>query len=94
MRYIKEENFVLVIGKIWMPHDGMVSYRYNLTPSDVGQIGEFTRKNVQIWLNTHSGDFSQIVDFKATIGDDWIEWEKEESEDIYQDAIGACCEEG
>ena len=87
MRYTVESNFVDVLGHIWQPGVGLCHYRYNLTPSDVEQIGEFTRENVRTWLNSHAGDFSEIVDFQATIGEDWIHFEQSKNESLFVELV-------
>lgn len=87
MRYLVERNFVQVIGTIWMPA-ATCAMEYPLTAADVETIGlPLTRENVAEWLTTHSGDFQSIEDFRATIGDEWCEWEHEESELTFNDCM-------
>lgn len=86
MRYIVEKNFVQVLGKIWMPAC-QAAMEYPLDSHAVECIGEFTRENVEQWLCTHSGDFQSIQDFCATVGDEWIPWEFEDSEWEYGDLM-------
>ena len=59
------------------------AYKYHLSPYDVENIGEFTRENVQDWLDKNAGDFSAILDFCVEVGETELEWEKEESELAY-----------
>ena len=56
-----------------------------LSPHDVESItngihavagdGKITRESVQCWLDCHAGDFSEIIDFSASleIGDETVE---------------------
>ena len=86
MRYLVEKNFVQVIGTIWMPA-ATCAMEYPLSARDIANIGRFTRANVETWLSANSGDFQSIQDFRATIGDEWIEWGREESEFTYNDCM-------
>jgi hypothetical protein len=86
MRYMVEENFILVVGTIWMPAT-TASTRYELSRYDLDNIGEFTRENVERWLSTHSGDFQHVQDFYATAGDVEIPWATEEGEIAYADTV-------
>ncbi len=87
MRYLVEKNFVQVIGSIWQPMAGPCAMEYPLTARDVANIEKFTRGNVETWLSANSGDFQSIQDFAATIGDEWVEWEREESEITFNDCM-------
>ena len=87
MRYLVERNFVQVIGMIWQPLAGQCAMEYPLTAHDVANIGRFTRGNVETWLSANSGDFQSIDDFRASVGDDEIEWADEESEFTYNDCV-------
>ncbi len=86
MRYLVERNFVQVIGTIWMPA-ATCAMEYPLTAHDVENMGRFTRDNVEDWLTSHAGDFQEITDFRATFGDEWIEWDSEESEITFNDCV-------
>ena len=86
MRYLVERNFVQVIGTIWMP-EATCAMEYTLSARDIANIGKFTRDNVETWLSANSGDFQSIQDFTATVGDEWIEWDSEESEFTYNDCM-------
>jgi hypothetical protein len=86
MRMMIERNFVNVIGKIRMPAV-TCAMRYDLSKHDVEDIGEFTLENVEQWLASHAGDFQSVEDFQATVGDQWIEWKKEESELTFNDCM-------
>ena len=85
VRYMVERNFVQVIGMIWQPMAGQCAMEYTLSPHDVASMGDFTRDTVQRWLDTHAGDFQSIDDFRASVGNDEIEWASEESELTYND---------
>jgi hypothetical protein len=76
-----------VIGKIWQPGIGTCAMSYELRDYDVENIGEFTRENVQLWLDSNSGDFQSISDFRADIADFFSDWEDEESEGIFNDCM-------
>jgi len=60
---------------------------YTLSKYDLENIGEPTRDNVEDWLGSHSGDFQDIRDFRASIGDVEIGWDSEESELQYSDCM-------
>ena len=87
MRYLVERNFVQVLGRIWQPGLGQCAMEYPLTAHDVANIGRFTRDNVETWLSANSGDFQSIDDFRASVGDDEIDWESEESEFTYNNCV-------
>lgn len=83
-----------VVGRIWQPGCGLCAYTYPLSGYDVENIraygdGEITRDAVQRWLDTHAGDFSEIVDFRATIGDGDFDcdFEDEDNEMAYNTAM-------
>lgn len=84
MRYIVERNFVLILGYIWMPNC-MATMERTLSTYDIENIGEFTRENVEQWLACNAGDFQQVVDFYATVGDKEIPWANEDNEMAYND---------
>lgn len=84
VKAIVRRAFVQIIGRIWMPPVTCAQYK-NLTDYDLGNIGEFTRENVEQWLTTNSGDFQSVEDFRAVCGSEVIDWAKEESEITYCD---------
>ena len=86
MRYMVERNYVQVVGTIWMPAI-TAAMEYPLTKHDLENIGEFTRENVERWLDTRAGDFQSVTDFFATYGDTDIVWADEENECIYNDCV-------
>ena len=87
MRYMVERNFVQVVGHIWQPNLGVCAMTYTLEAHDVSNLGDFTRENVEQWLASHAGDFSEVVDFAATVGDEWIEWDSEDNEGVFNDCM-------
>jgi hypothetical protein len=58
---------------------------YPLSRYDMKNIGEPTRENVSAWIDTHSGDFQNIVDFRAIVGEVELPWGAEESEMAFLD---------
>jgi len=86
MKFTVERNWIEVIGKIWMP-TVTCAQRIDLRAYDIENIGEPTRRNVELWLGSHTGDFQYIEDFHAIVGETEIPWEKEESEFTYSDCM-------
>jgi hypothetical protein len=73
MRYMVRVSYVDVIGKIWMPST-TCAQRKTLRAYDVENIracgnGRITRRAVEQWLCTNTGDFSSIEDFRYSIED-------------------------
>lgn len=85
-----ERNWVNVWGLIWQPGIGPCGLRINLRPYDLENIGKATRENVDRWLRTNAGDFSQILDFYAVVGKVVIPWQEEENEFLFLDAMDPC----
>jgi hypothetical protein len=85
-----ERNYVAVTGGIRMPYGAKCAMDYTLSEYDVENIGDFTRENVEAWLLTHSGDFSSIDGWYATIGDKELVWTSEEAEMQYSDCMWPC----
>lgn len=88
MRYMVERNFVQVLGKIWQPGVGPCAMEYPLNAYAVKNIGRFTRRNVELWLCSHAGDFQSIIDFRASVGVKEIPWANEENELTFNDCTG------
>ena len=94
-RYTVRKSYVDVVGKIWMPQHVTVAMRYPVSGYDMENMrdddGQITRDSVEQWLMCHSGDFSSVEDFSASleVGDDTIEfpWTHEESECTYADSM-------
>jgi len=70
MRYTTIENFIDVIGRIWLPPI-VCALRKVLTARDVEDLrdenGNITRESVAEWLTTNTGDFQEIIDFSVDI---------------------------
>lgn len=93
MRYQVSVSYVDVLGYIWMPH-GLGSQRLKLSAYDLDNIqndGAITREDVEQWLTMHTGDFSNVVDFNASI--EWngetldFPWTTEDNEMAYCDTL-------
>jgi hypothetical protein len=90
--YTVHKSLIQVIGKIWMP-PVVCGMQYDLTEHDVQNIHPLTYDNVEDWLMKHSGDFQEIIDFRADIYDSVLgidvvfEWEDPESEYTYFDLM-------
>jgi hypothetical protein len=92
MKYTVSKSVVQVLGRIWMPSI-VAAMEYTLSPHHVETArsftGRITRESVQGWLDTHAGDFAEVLDFKASIEVDGetveIDWADEESEWAYAD---------
>ena len=72
MRSCRIISQVDVVGRLWM--GGQAAYTYPLSKHDIENIrergnGNITRDAVSDWLDSHSGDFQSIKDFRVTIGD-------------------------
>lgn len=94
MRYMIRKSVINVIGKIWMP-SVVTTYTYEPDSIDVrlyltDEAGNVTRDSVARYLDTHAGDFAEIIDFEASIEHDDqtidIPWSHEDSEDTFLDA--------
>ena len=94
MRYVVRKSVVWIVGRIWWPYGALCAQEQVLHPYDVenatDQSGQITRESVRRWLDCHAGDFSEIVDFSASleVGDQTVEipWATEEGESAYLDA--------
>jgi hypothetical protein len=94
MRYTVRKSEVRVIGTMWMPMSTGATV-YDLDSYAVGnardQAGAITRESVQAWLDTHAGDFSNVIDFEASIEDGDvtvdIPWADEDSELTFGDCM-------
>jgi hypothetical protein len=98
MRYTVVKSQIDVVGYIWQPGIGLCAMSYNPRADDLREAdilpateGPITRESVQRWIDTHSGDFSEIVDWRAEIedGDETIvfEWNNEDNELAFNDAM-------
>lgn len=100
MRYVIRRSFVIVLGRIWWPMGAVCSLEKTLSAYDVENMrdcedGVITRDSVDRWVSMNSGDFSEIVDWSASIedGDSTLDfpWSSEENEIAYLDTM--CDEE-
>lgn len=92
MRYIVTRQIIQVIGQIWWPIGATCAQEYQLSGYDIENIGDINdRDSVEDWLSCHSGDFSQILDFRADFtidGADVVhEWKSEDSEFTFSDCM-------
>ena len=87
MRYTTVVSTVDFIGYIWMPNT-LCAQSVTLSSHDLENVGEWTRENVERWLMLHSGDFQEVVDFRAEGAKDWeSDWKDEESELTFNDCM-------
>ncbi len=95
MKYTVRKSFVQVVGTIWMPAT-TAAYEYPLRQYDIDNIkalgnGKLTRRAVQLWTDTNTGDFQSIKDFSASIEDGEktrnFPWKHEESECTFNDCM-------
>lgn len=92
MKVTRIYNNVDVIGRIWMP-SVVCAQTFQLTSYDVenarDEDGDLTRESLTRWLDTHAGDFSEILDFSADIGDNEFvsDWADELSAFTFSDAM-------
>lgn len=84
--YTVDRNWIDVVGHIWQPGIGLCAMTYNLNAHDIENIGEITRENISAWIDTHSGDFRNIVDFHAVVGEKEFPWQTEEGEVAFMNA--------
>ena len=82
-----ERNWIEVVGYIWMPSDVLCASEIAVGEWEIEQIGELTRENIESWLGSHTGDFSEVVDFSPHIKDFEPGWENEEHEVNYSDCM-------
>jgi hypothetical protein len=87
MKYTVERNWIDVLGRIWQPGIGPCGLRIDLRAGDMENIGEATRDNVERWLASHAGDFQEIIDFHAIVGEVEIDWASEDNEATYCDGL-------
>lgn len=93
MRYLVRKSIIDVLGYIWMPH-ALCAQRIELSDYDVDNLaGEErpTREHVEQWLATHASEFSEIVDFRASleIGNETVnlDFSEPENEWRWQDSM-------
>lgn len=94
MRYTVRKSVVYVVGRIWIPAGAVCGQEIVLDSYALENAADenrkHTRESLQNWLDCNAGDFSEIVDFSASleVGDDTIEipWATENGEFMYLDA--------
>lgn len=94
MKYLVKKSVVDVVGRIWMPQI-VCSLRIEMRQYDLDNArdndGRITRDSLELWLCSHTGDFSHIIDFRASIEDGEesirIDFATEEGESQYLDTI-------
>lgn len=71
MKYLLRKSYIDVVGGIWLPYGAKASLRIDLSKYDLENIKDekeqFTREGISLWLAAHSGDFSSILDWSASI---------------------------
>lgn len=96
MKYMVRKSIVQVLGYLWM--SAKATYEYTLSPHDVENAkdgnGKLTRESVQLWLDSHAGDFHSVIDWHASLedGSETVEipWQSEENELTYTDITYPC----
>jgi hypothetical protein len=92
MRYRK--SYINVVGKGW--YNQTIATTYNVTDHDTENMRDeddnITRESVELWLDSHSGDFQHVEDFSASISlsdgaDIEIEWRDEDNEMAFNDCM-------
>lgn len=100
MRYTVSVSEVRILGHLWWPMAPLAATCKQLDPYDVqnikgeaAQLGEpaVTREAVEQWLTSNCGDFSEVVDFSASLEVDGqtvdIPWADEDHECDYSDCM-------
>ena len=97
MRYVVSESVVEVIGSIWWPYGATCAMTYKLSSYDIDNATDenrkVTRESVDRWVSTNTGDFSEVIDWSASIepgdGSKTVElpWQDENSEMIFIDCM-------
>ena len=93
MQYTVTINRLEVIGRIWMPSI-ICAMTYDLDSRDVETIrdygdGTITRDAVQQWVDTHCGDFAEVIDFACDFGNRVFEcsWADEANEITFMECM-------
>ena len=91
MSYTVTKQQIQVLGYLWMP-SCLAATCLTLYGYDMENLGDPTdRDAVENWIGSHSGDFSQVLDFRADfhIEDKHIvhEWAREDSACEYDDCM-------
>ena len=96
MKYTMRRSYVDILGGLWWPYGAPCSLRKSLSGYDLEHMrdddGHITRDSLHDWILLHSGDFSRIIDFSASIedGDTTLDfpWTSEATECQYLDTLG------
>jgi hypothetical protein len=92
VKYAK--SVIDVLGTMWMP-SATGATRYEVSAHDVENMRDdderITRESVSLWLDSHAGDFSGVIDFSASLEDGGptidIPWASEENEVTFGDCM-------
>jgi len=98
MKYTVRKSIINIVGGIWMPYGAKAATTIECSQYDVENMrdddGKVTRESVEQWLTTHSGDFSSVIDFSASLEDEndtvEIPWQDEENEMAFCDCMFPC----
>jgi hypothetical protein len=95
-RYTRVYSQLNVVGRLWMP-GVKAAQTITLEARDIEHIrgdkpfASITRDDVADWLTTHSGDFSEVIDFEARLSqgreDVDLPWEDEENGFTFTDCM-------
>lgn len=94
MKYVMRKSYVDVLGIIWMPQVP-AAMRIDVSSHDIENMrdddGSISRESAELWLGSHSGDFSEVTDFSASIenGEETVDlpWSDEENEFTWTDLM-------
>lgn len=95
-RHTNEWSEIKVIGAIWQPGFDHCAQKYTIPRHELNNmlqaaekthIGSLRREDLEPWVGSHTGDFSIIQDWSASLSmdgsDKEIPWEKPESAEHY-----------
>lgn len=90
MRYTVTKQRLQIVGRLWL--GGTAAMAKDLTAYDMTNIGDASdRAAVQRWVDTHSGDFQEVIDWRADFhaGAKHVvhEWQDADSEFTYSDCM-------
>lgn len=88
------QPYINIIGPIWWPVGSIAATTVKLSRYDIETIraygdGTIDREAVELWANSHVGDFQEIRDFAVFIPSEGIDipWANEDSEIEYNGAM-------
>ena len=76
MRYTVSVSEVQILGHLWWPMSPLAAMHKRLDAYDVQHVKEWarelgepeiTRESVEQWLSCNSADFSEVIDFAASL---------------------------